>query len=124
MTLTQKSKTLIIGASEKTNRYANMAASRLLQRGYAIEMIGARGGTVQGYPILTGLPALENIDTVTMYVGPNHQANYIDYLKNLQPRRVIFNPGTENPELERELKAAGIEPIEACTLVMLASGQY
>lgn len=122
--LTEKTKTLVIGASEKADRYAHRAATRLLQQGHPVELIGLRAGQIQGHPIQTGYPALEAIDTVTMYVGPHHQAQYADYLKQLKPRRVIFNPGTENPDLERQLREAGIEPVEACTLVMLSVGTY
>jgi uncharacterized protein len=117
-------KTLIIGATENTDRYANRAAQRLLASGYPIEMIGLRSGAVRGVPIQTGLPELNDIDTVTMYVGERNQAGYTDYIKKLKPRRVIFNPGAENPSFERELQEAGIEPLEVCTLVMLSVGTY
>lgn len=75
-------------------------------------------------PIQTGLPPLTNIDTVTLYIGPQNQHVYADYIRQLKPRRVIFNPGAENPTLEAELQKVGIEPIEACTLVMLSVGNY
>ncbi|MEZ0539819.1 CoA-binding protein [Fibrella arboris] len=117
-------KTLVIGATENTGRYANRAARSLLQHGHAIELIGLRAGQIQNHPIQTGLPALADVDTVTMYVGARNQAGYVDYLKKLKPRRVIFNPGAENPDLARQLKQEGIEPIEACTLVMLSIGNY
>jgi len=117
-------KTLIVGASENRDRYANRAALCLLAHGHPIEMIGLSEGTVHGVPIQTGTPELTDIDTVTMYVGARNQTGYYDYLKKLKPRRVIFNPGAENPELERELKKAGIEPVDACTLVMLSVGTY
>lgn len=117
-------KTLVIGATENTSRYANRAARSLLQHGHAIELIGLKAGQIQGNPIQTGLPVLTDVDTVTMYVGPQNQAGYVDYLKALKPRRVIFNPGAENPQLARQLEQAGIEPIDACTLVMLSIGDY
>ncbi|GAB3948565.1 CoA-binding protein [Spirosoma harenae] len=117
-------KTAIIGASEKPGRYANLAAYRLLRHGHDIELIGLKEGEIEGHPIRTGHPVLENIDTVTMYVGPQNQPPLYDYIKSLKPRRVIFNPGTENPEFEQQLRADGIEPIEACTLVMLSIGTY
>ncbi|XWW44661.1 CoA-binding protein [Fibrella sp. USSR17] len=117
-------KTLVIGASENTNRYANRAARTLLQYGHDIELVGLRAGQIQGHPIQTGLPELTDVDTVTMYVGARNQAGYVDYLKTLKPRRVIFNPGAENSDLARQLKEEGIEPIEACTLVMLSIGTY
>jgi uncharacterized protein len=117
-------KTLILGATENQDRYANRAALRLLAHGHPIEMIGLRAGEVQGVPIQTGQPHLTDIDTVTMYVSARNQTGYYEYLKKLKPRRVIFNPGAENPELELELEKAGIEPVEACTLVMLSVGTY
>ncbi|TAE21598.1 MAG: CoA-binding protein [Cytophagales bacterium] len=117
-------KTLILGATENHDRYANRAAQSLLAHGYSIALIGLRPGAVRGVPIQTGLPELTDIDTVTMYVGVHNQAGYYDYIKKIKPRRVIFNPGAENPEFENELIQAGIEPIEACTLVMLSVGTY
>ncbi|WP_097131145.1 CoA-binding protein [Spirosoma fluviale] len=121
---TSLKKTLIVGATEKEGRYANLAAYRLLRHGHEIALVGLKEGQIEGRPIQVGQPALENIDTVTMYVGPRNQPPLYDYIKSLKPRRVIFNPGAENPEFERQLKAEGIEPIEACTLVMLSVGTY
>jgi uncharacterized protein len=117
-------KTLVIGATENPDRYANRATRSLLQRGHEVEQIGLKAGQVQSIPIQTGLPELTDIDTVTLYVGAKNQAGYVDYIKQLQPRRVIFNPGAENSEFARELAQAGIEPLEACTLVMLSVGTY
>lgn len=117
-------KTLIIGASENPDRYAYRAALSLLRYGHTIELLGLREGAILDQPIQTGQPALTGIDTVTLYVGSRNQAQYLDYLKKLRPRRVIFNPGAENHALASELQAAGIEPIEACTLVMLSIGTY
>lgn len=117
-------KTLVIGATENPSRYANMATRRLLQHGHTVEQIGLKAGQVQGVPIQTGLPDLMDIDTVTMYVGARNQTGYVDYLKKLKPKRVIFNPGAENADLARQLKQEDIEPIEACTLVMLSIGNY
>jgi uncharacterized protein len=117
-------KTLIIGATTNPGRYAHAAAHRLTQRGHPIVQIGLREGEVAGVPIRVGKESHSDIDTVTLYVGPRHQPDYYDYVISLHPRRVIFNPGTENKEFENRLSAEGIEPIEACTLVMLATGQY
>lgn len=117
-------KTLIIGASENPDRYAHRAALSLLRHGHAIELLGLREGKILDHTIQTGQPTLPNIDTVTLYVGPQNQGQYANYLKKLRPRRVIFNPGAENRALAGELQAAGIEPIEACTLVMLSIGTY
>ena len=121
---TQVKKTLVVGATEKAGRYANLAAYSLLRHGHEIELVGLREGEIEGNPIHTDQPALEDIDTVTMYVGPQNQPKLYDYIKSLKPRRVIFNPGAENPEFEKQLKAEGIESIEACTLVMLSIGTY
>ncbi|GAB3907017.1 CoA-binding protein [Larkinella knui] len=119
-----KNKTLVVGASENPERYANKAANRLVQQGHAIELLGLRSGTIRDNPIRTGQPDLSDIDTVTLYVSPKNQTGLYEYIKKLKPRRVIFNPGTENPAFEKELEQQGIEPVEACTLVMLAIGQY
>ena len=120
----QPKKTLIVGATEKPGRYANLAAHSLLRHGHDLELIGLKAGQIDGHPIRTGQPELKDIDTVTMYVGSRNQPPLYDYIKSLKPRRVIFNPGAENPEFERELRAEGIEPIDACTLVMLSVGMY
>lgn len=121
---TDRKKTVVIGATENTTRYANQATRSLLRHGHDVELIGLRTGKIGGHTIQTGQPVLNDVDTVTLYVGPQNQTNLYDYVKALKPRRVIFNPGTENPAFERELRQAGIEPIEACTLVMLSIGNY
>lgn len=121
---TQLKKTVVIGATENPERYANRAAQRLLRHGHQIELVGLRNGQIDGHPIQTGQPELTDVDTVTLYVGPQHQPDLYDYVKRLKPRRVIFNPGTENPAFEKQLSEAGIESVEACTLVMLSVGTY
>ncbi len=120
----QGKKTLVVGATENRDRYANRAAHSLLQRGHAVELLGLREGTIEGHPIKTGQPDLPDIDTVTMYVGPRNQPVFYDYIRQLNPRRVIFYPGAENPDFARQLRDDGIEPINACTLVMLSVGIY
>jgi uncharacterized protein len=117
-------KTLVIGASTDPSRYAFLAANSLLKYKHKIELLGRNEGKIGEHEIRTGKPALKNIDTVTMYVNPKHQAEYYDYVLGLKPRRVIFNPGAENAEFEELLTKNNIEPIEACTLVMLSTGQY
>lgn len=119
-----ETKTLVIGASENPHRYANRAALSLIRHGHSVELIGLRTGQIGGRLIQTGQPELSGIDTVTMYVGARNQPMYYDYIKRLKPRRVIFNPGAENPPFEAELRQAGIEPVDACTLVMLSVGTY
>ncbi len=117
-------KTLVIGASERTTRYSNLAIRMLRDHGHEVEAVGLREGKVWDVPIQTGKPDLEGVDTVTLYVGTGRQGDLVDYVVGLKPRRVIFNPGTENPEFEQKLQAAGIKTEEACTLVLLSTGQF
>ncbi|HEV7348131.1 CoA-binding protein [Telluribacter sp.] len=117
-------KTLILGASTNPARYAYIAAHRLKGFGHPIVPIGLKKGEVAGETIETEKVEIDDIDTVTLYVGPRNQPEYYDYILSLKPRRVIFNPGTENDELERMLREEGIQPLHACTLVMLSMGQY
>ncbi len=118
-------KTLVIGATDKTDRYAYKAVDLLLKNHHEVVGLGRQEGEVLGVKILNGKPDLKGIDTVTLYVGPDHQPAYYDYILALKPRRVIFNPGTENPAFEELIhKQGGIEAIEACTLVMLTVGNY
>ena len=116
--------TLVIGASENTERYSYKAIVQLLKHKHLVEAISIKKGSVQGVAFHTNLPALPSIDTVTLYVGPKHQAAYYDYVIALKPRRVIFNPGTENPEFSALLQQQDIISLEACTLVMLSIGVY
>lgn len=117
-------KTLVIGASENPTRYSNMAIRSLRQKGVDTISLAKRKGKVLDVEIQTEFPAKENINTVTLYVGSHRQPEYYNQLLNLKPERVIFNPGTENNELVEMLQEKGIEAIEACTLVMLRTGQY
>ena len=117
-------KTLIIGASSNQERYSYMAAERLLAHGHDIELIGKRQDTIFDKTIHTQKKPFTEIDTITLYVSEKYQAEYYDYILSLQPKRVIFNPGTENPELELLLNKNNIQTEEACTLVLLGTGQY
>jgi uncharacterized protein len=117
-------KTVVIGASENPERYAYRATVALEQRGHTVVPVGLKEGKIRGTSILKGNPAIEAVDTVTLYVGPAHQPFWYDYILSLKPKRVIFNPGTENAELEGLLEKNDIEPVIACTLVMLAVGTY
>ena len=117
-------KTLVIGASTNPERYAYKAAQRLLENGHEIEMLGLRPGEIFGKSIDTEKKQYPDIDTVTLYVGPKNQPEYYDYILSLHPKRVVFNPGTENPEFEALLEANGIQAQEACTLVLLSTQQY
>lgn len=117
-------KVVLIGASDKPDRYAYKAAHQLVNHGYELIPIGIKNGEVAGVPIKTEKILLENIDTVTLYIGPQHQEAYAPYIINLKPKRVVFNPGTENDSLAQLLERKGIEAVEACTLVLLATNQF
>lgn len=119
-----KDHTLVLGASTNPRRYANMAIHRLVGKGIVTKAFGLRSGEVAGVNIETDPQKLEQPDTITLYVGPKNQSSYTDLILQLQPRRVIFNPGTENLELETTLQNNGIDTLRACTLVMLATDQY
>lgn len=120
----KEKKTVVIGASPNPARYSHLAIERLAAKGVPTRAIGLRKGDVGNVPIEIEKNHIENVDTVTLYVGPRHQEHWKDYIITLAPRRVIFNPGTENFELEKELEAKGIETERACTLVLLGSGLY
>ena len=118
-------KTLVLGASTNPTRYSNIATLRLLERGHDVVLVGNRDGEIQGHPIETSRVRPDDVDTVTLYLGPRRQEAYYDYLVDeLRPRRIIFNPGTENETLRTRAQAAGIETDYACTLVMLGAGTY
>jgi len=117
-------KTLVIGASMKPERYSNMAMERLKQHGHTVLAIGVREGVAHGILIQNEKPPIENLHTVTLYINPTLQKNYYDYILSLKPKRLIFNPGTENLELEKLAGDAGIEIQNACTLVLLTTGQF
>jgi predicted CoA-binding protein len=119
-------KTVIIGATPNQARYAYLAAERLTESGHEIVPVGIRRGELFGKPILDLRlkPDIKEVDTVTLYVGPQRQPEWMDYVLGLKPKRIIFNPGTENPEFETKAAESGIDVIEGCTLVMLRTGQY
>lgn len=117
-------KTLIVGASNNPARYAYLVANKLVRKGYPIVNVGRKKGKVAGVEIESIDDIHTDIDTITLYVGPQNQSVYYDYILQTKPKRVIFNPGTENKELKEKLEEAGIEAVEACTLVMLNTEQY
>ncbi|WP_343524757.1 CoA-binding protein [Pedobacter sp.] len=117
-------KTLIIGASPDPSRYAYKAANMLKRFNHNIVNVGIKKGEVAGVEIEKPGEIHHDIDTITLYIGPALQSQYHDYILATKPKRVIFNPGTENYELEKLLDQHNIEPIEACTLVLLSTGQY
>lgn len=119
-----KNRTLVIGASENPSRYAYKAIRALLQKGHEVIALGKEKGQVEGVEIQTEVLSTLEVDTVTLYINPMHQKHYTAFLIELKPRRVIFNPGTENPDLQQRLEDSGIETLNACTLVLLATDQY
>jgi predicted CoA-binding protein len=121
---TQAKKTLVLGASDNPKRYSNLAMSRLQGKGHPVVAIGRKQVKAGGIDIETEKKAHAGVDTVTLYLSAAHQKEYYDYILSLHPKRIIFNPGAENPELEELAQANGIEPLEACTLVLLSTGQY
>jgi uncharacterized protein len=122
--MSESKKTLVIGASDNPERYSNLAIHRLHKHGHEVVALGRKEVVVDGVQVAKENMAFDNVDTVTLYVNPTHQEAYYDYILSLQPKRIIFNPGTENPAFEQMAEAKGIATIEACTLVMLATGQY
>lgn len=120
----QGKKTLVIGASENPERYSYLAVNRLRRNQHPVVAIGAKKGKVADVNIDTEKKPEPDIDTVTLYLNPARQPEYYDYILSLHPKRIIFNPGTENDELAEMAKAKGIQPMEACTLVLLSTGQY
>jgi predicted CoA-binding protein len=117
-------KTLLIGASSNPARYSFKAIELLLQHGYPCEALALRPGQIGDLIFHVGTPHFDAIDTVTLYINAAHQASYIDYIISLKPRRIIFNPGTENPDLVAAALKNNIHCELACTLVLLQTGQY
>jgi len=117
-------KTLVFGASLKSNRYSNLAVNRLLNHNIETEAFGLKKGKIGEVQIKTNLNDFQNIHTITLYIGASRQPEYIEKILQLKPKRVIFNPGTENPDFYKILEEEGVEAEVACTLVLLATGQY
>ena len=119
-------KTVIVGATPNTGRYAYLAAERLTEHHYEIVPVGIKKGTVFGREILPirEQPSIADVHTITMYIGPGHQTEYYSYLLGLKPVRIIFNPGTENEEFMQLAKDKGVEVVSGCTLVMLGVGTF
>lgn len=117
-------KTIVIGASTNPERYAYKAVLALQKHNHEVVPVGLKTGEINGIKIFNDKPSVENVDTVTLYVGPQNQEAWQEYIFSLNPKRIVFNPGTENPEFEKLAQSKGIETIEACTLVMLSIGNY
>lgn len=119
-----KKKTLVLGASTNPSRYSYLAIKRLQAHGHEVIAIGRKSGQVGDITISNQKDFHENVDTITLYLNPSNQKEYYDYILSLHPKRIIFNPGTENDELIEKITAKNIEPVEGCTLVMLSTNQY
>jgi predicted CoA-binding protein len=117
-------KTLVLGASDDPERYSFLAINRLREHNHPVVAIGKKTTIVKDIPVQSETSPIQDLDTVTLYLNPNNQKGYYDYIMEQHPRRVIFNPGAENPEFEKILEEKGIQVMEACTLVLLGTGQY
>jgi uncharacterized protein len=119
-----KKKTLVLGASENKERYSNMAVRKLIAHDHTVIAIGNKVGCIGDVQIEKELLPHKDVDTITMYLGEKNQKTFYGYILSIKPKRIIFNPGAENAELEKLANENGIETLEACTLVMLSTGQY
>lgn len=117
-------KTLVLGASANPSRYSYLAVTMLREKGHEVIGVGKHTGEVAGVEIQSEAQPESGIDTVTLYLNANNQKPYYDYIFSLNPKRIIFNPGAENPELAKLAKSKNITPQNACTLVLLSTGQY
>jgi predicted CoA-binding protein len=117
-------KTIVIGASDNPERYSYLAVQKLTKYNHPVIAIGRKAGMIGGVSIITDHPTEKEVDTITLYLNPSLQKEFYDYILSLHPQRIIFNPGTENDELAALAQANGIKAVEACTLVMLNTGQY
>ncbi|HDJ33373.1 MAG TPA: CoA-binding protein [Bacteroidetes bacterium] len=116
--------TLVLGASPNPRRFSYKAVKSLVRHNYPVVAVGFRPGMIGDIEILTGRPPLKNIHTIALYLGPERQKDMYDYILDLNPRRIIFNPGTENDELMEKARSQGIEPVTNCALIMLNNGNY
>ncbi len=116
--------TVILGASPNADRYSFMATEKLSAYGHKVYPVGIRKGDINGHEIYLGKPMFNDVDTVTLYLSALNQKEWYEYIYSLKPKRIIFNPGAENPELYKLASEKGIECINACTLVMLSIGNY
>ena len=117
-------KTVVIGASPNPSRTSFLAVEKLNHARHEVIPVGIRDGMIGTHKIITGKPVVKDVHTVTLYIGPSNQPEWYDYIFSLTPKRIIFNPGTENPDLLQRAKDKGIEAVEFCTLVLLSTGQF
>jgi uncharacterized protein len=122
--MTSVKKTLVLGASDNPARYSHLAVHKLREHGHPVIAIGKKISKLADIEVQTEKTEIADLDTVTIYLNPNNQKAYYDYILSQHPKRVIFNPGAENQELEEMLHLKGIQTIEACSLVLLGTGQY
>ena len=122
--MNKQKKTLVLGASDNPARYSYLAIQRLRSHGHPVVGIGRKNTKVADVNIDKEKVSINELDTVTLYLNPTHQQEYYEYILSLKPKRIIFNPGTENAELVKLAKEQNIESLEACTLVLLSTGQY
>ncbi len=122
--MADRKKTLVLGASPNPIRFSHKAVKSLLRHEQEVVAVGFREGLIVDEEILVGMPHIEDVHTVSIYIGSSRQADYYDYIISLKPKRVIFNPGTINPEFMGRLKQAGIEPLAECMLVLLNEEDY
>jgi uncharacterized protein len=116
--------TVILGASNKPKRYSYLATQSLKKHGHTVFPLGLRQGAIEGTTIINDKPILQDIDTITLYLSPQNQKEWYNYILQVHPKRIVFNPGTENPELYSLAVENGIECTIACTLVLLSIGDY
>ena len=122
--MSEKKKTLVLGASDNPSRYSYLAIHRLRSHNIPVVAIGRKHTLVADVEVITEKKEFQNIDTVSLYLNPFHQLEYYNYIIFLKPRRIIFNPGAENKELANLASENKILPLEACTLVLISTGQY
>ena len=117
-------KTLVLGASANPSRYSYLAVNKLREHKHPVVAIGRTTAIIADIPVQYETGPIADLDTVSLYLNPVNQKNYYNYILEQHPKRVIFNPGAENLEFEKILEEKGIQTVEACTLVLLATGQY
>ncbi len=119
-------KTVVIGASPDQMRYSNIACKMLTESGYQCVPLGIKKGNISGKAIqdIREKPVIDDVHTVTLYLSPKNQPHWYDYILGLNPKRIIFNPGTENIEFAEMAKTRGIDTEFACNLVLLSTGQF
>ena len=117
-------RTVVLGASTNESRYSHKAVIMLQEEGHEVYPIGIKKGQIAGVEILIGQPEIKNVGTITVYLSAKNQEPMYDYILSLKPKRIIFNPGAENAELSGLAREAGIRVVQACTLVLLRTGQY